>query len=140
MQSIAPVEPPAKKTNPDGNDAAAKKRRPCPRPWGYLDQLLLVSLYMSTNDDASLPESNTSAQPRPYMRTRLLKQQAVYKSARCSRSACLDRAAPVKPPAKKTNPDGNDAAAKLNRACPRPWGYLDQLLLVSLYMSTNDDA
>ena len=42
----------------------------------------------------------------------------------------------VLPPAKNTRPDGNDAAANPNRACPRPLGNLVQLLLVALYMST----
>jgi len=43
---------------------------------------------------------------------------------------------PVLPPAKNTRPDGNDAAAKRFRACPRPVGNVVQLLLVALYMST----
>ncbi len=52
-----------------------------------------------------------------------------------------DQSAPVvKPPAKKTNPDANDAAARAPRACPRPVGYAVQLLLVALYMSTYDDV
>jgi hypothetical protein len=45
----------------------------------------------------------------------------------------------VKPPAKNTSPDANDAAAKQHRACPRPAGYVVQLLLVALYMSTYDE-
>jgi hypothetical protein len=50
------------------------------------------------------------------------------------------RAAPNDmPPAKKTKPDGKDEAAKLDRACPRPSGNLDQLLLIESYMSTYDD-
>jgi hypothetical protein len=40
------------------------------------------------------------------------------------------------PPAKKTKPEGKDAAAKSSRACPRPLGNLIQLLFVALYMST----
>ena len=43
------------------------------------------------------------------------------------------------PPPKKTKPDGNDAAAKLDRACPRPEGYLDQLFFVTSYKSTYAD-
>jgi hypothetical protein len=50
-----------------------------------------------------------------------------------------DQSAPVQPPAKKTNPDANDAAARSLRACPRPVGYVVQLLLVALYMSTYDE-
>ena len=42
----------------------------------------------------------------------------------------------IRPPAKNTRPDGNDAAAKSYRACPRPVGNVVQLLLVALYMST----
>jgi hypothetical protein len=45
----------------------------------------------------------------------------------------------VRPPANKTNPDANDAADKLPRACPRPAGYVLHLLLVALYTSTYDD-
>jgi hypothetical protein len=44
--------------------------------------------------------------------------------------------APVQPPEKNTSPEVNDAAAKWLRACPRPAGYVVQLLLVALYMST----
>jgi hypothetical protein len=43
----APVQPPAKNTSPDANDAAAKWPRACPRPAGNVVQLLLVALYMS---------------------------------------------------------------------------------------------
>jgi hypothetical protein len=52
----APVQPPAKNTNPDANDAAARLPRDCPRPAGYVVQLLLVALYMSTYDDWALPD------------------------------------------------------------------------------------
>jgi hypothetical protein len=38
----------------------------------------------------------------------------------------------VQPPAKKTKPDGSDAPANLNRACPSPWETRIQLLLVEL--------
>jgi hypothetical protein len=51
ITEIAPVLPPAKKTNPDANDAAARKSRACPRPVGYVVQLLLVALYISTYDE-----------------------------------------------------------------------------------------
>jgi len=43
---------------------------------------------------------------------------------------------PASPPAKNIRPDGNDAAAKRDRACPRPVGNVAQLLLVASYMST----
>ncbi len=49
------------------------------------------------------------------------------------------RRTPVAPPAKTTNP-GNEAAAKLWRACPRPSENEIQLLLVVLYMSTYDEG
>jgi len=45
---LTPKVPPAKNTRPDGNDAAAKEYRACPRPVGNVVQLLLVALYMST--------------------------------------------------------------------------------------------
>jgi hypothetical protein len=55
-QNDTPVEPPAKNTSPDANDAAAKLLRACPRPAGYVVQLLLVALYMSTYDERLLPD------------------------------------------------------------------------------------
>jgi hypothetical protein len=51
ITDIAPVPPPAMNTNPDANDAAARSARACPRPVGYVVQLLLVALYMSTYDE-----------------------------------------------------------------------------------------
>ncbi len=68
---------------------------------GYLVQLLLVALYMSTYDDDPFD---------------------------------------AKPPAKNTNPDTSDAAAKQQRASPRPSGYVDQLLLVALYRSMYEEG
>jgi hypothetical protein len=85
------ANPPAKKTNPDGSDAAAKPCLACPRPAGYLVQLLLVALYMSTYDEVSVPASCESEQPRPFTLMQLLKQQVGYKSTRCKcgRRACV---------------------------------------------------
>jgi hypothetical protein len=54
----APVLPPAKKTNPDANEAAARYTRACPRPVGYVVQLSLVALYMSTCDDGTSPHTH----------------------------------------------------------------------------------
>jgi hypothetical protein len=54
---VKPVKPPAKNTSPDASDAAAKPLRACPRPAGYVVQLLLVALYMSTYDDAMRPDT-----------------------------------------------------------------------------------
>ena len=45
-QTISPPVgmPPAKKTKPEGNDAAANRVRPCPRPPGKRVQMLLEAL------------------------------------------------------------------------------------------------
>jgi hypothetical protein len=55
---VKPVKPPAKNTSPDASDAAAKSARACPRPAGYVVQLLLVALYMSTYDDRPLSDAH----------------------------------------------------------------------------------
>jgi hypothetical protein len=57
LDEDSPAQPPAKNTSPDANDAAAKWLRACPRPAGYVVQLLLVALYMSTNDESALPDA-----------------------------------------------------------------------------------
>jgi hypothetical protein len=57
---VKPAQPPAKNTSPDASDAAAKTYRACPRPAGYVVQLLLVALYMSTYDDKPLPDAHAS--------------------------------------------------------------------------------
>ena len=92
--STAPEMPPAKKTNPDGRDAAANSVLACPRPAGYLVQLLLVALYMSTYDEVSvlsMSASCESEQNRPFTLMQLFKQQVGYKSTRCKcgRRACV---------------------------------------------------
>jgi hypothetical protein len=143
-------------TNPDANDAAARKPRACPRPVGYVVQLLLVALYTSTYDDQALPDQHAvSAQltthharngniisnhPKPARRQpTTTTQRALVVTAKQAHDQSAPMT-PVAPPAKNTNPDANDAAARPFRACPRPVGYLDQLLLVALYTSTYDDA
>ncbi len=151
----APVKkPPAKKTNPDANDAAARKPRACPRPVGYVVQLLLVALYMSTYDERPSPDQNAV---RAHLTTHHARNGSIISNHRnparrqpstttqrplvVIAKQARDQSAPVvRPPAKKTNPDANDAAAKSERACPRPVGYVVQLLLVALYMSTYDDG
>jgi hypothetical protein len=62
-QSILPDDqPPAKKTKPDGKDAAAKYPRACPRPFGYLVQLLLVALNRSMFPEYMFPDAQASLQ------------------------------------------------------------------------------
>jgi hypothetical protein len=149
----APLYPPAKNTNPDPNDAPARKFRDCPRPAGYVVQLLLVALYMSTYAERTLPDAHTSvhyqvlhkqvtasasrsvASPSAFNKPQHHKKRA---SQPQSKHAKKEKPA-FQPPAKNTNPDPNDAPANEPRGCPRPAGYAVQLLLVALYMSTYDE-
>jgi hypothetical protein len=122
----APVQPPAKKTNPDANDAAARAPRACPRPVGYVVQLLLVALYMSTYDELVFPGYITVSihltTPLKHALTTsaiIATPPAVNQPKKTQRQPVVtakqthDQSAPViEPPAKKTNPDANDAAAR----------------------------
>ncbi len=66
--------PPAKITKPDGNDAAAKLDRACPRPEGYLDHLFLAESYRSAYEDrVNSPEANMSAKP-PHISEQILRK------------------------------------------------------------------
>jgi hypothetical protein len=120
---------------------------------GYVVQLLLVALYMSTYDEKAVPDQHAvsahltthnarngniiSNHRRPATRQPIeTAQRALVATAK----QVYEQYAPLSPPAKKTNPDANDAAARPLRACPRPLGYVVQLLLVALYMSTYDDG
>ena len=122
----APVSPPAKKTNPDANDAAARAPRACPRPVGYAVQLLLVALYISTYDDVVEPDQNAV---RAHLTTHHARNGSIISNHRnparrqpstttqrplvVTAKQAHDQSAPVeKPPAKKTNPDANDAPAR----------------------------
>jgi hypothetical protein len=51
-------------TKPEGNDAADRSVLACPRPAGFLVQLLLVALYMSTKEDSSEPVVDTLVHPQ----------------------------------------------------------------------------
>jgi hypothetical protein len=57
--------PPAKKTKPEGSDAAPIWARPIERPLGNWDQLLLVALYMSTYLEYGPSAAHVSAQHKP---------------------------------------------------------------------------
>ncbi len=116
-------------------------------------QLLLVALYMSTYDDGLLSDQHAVSAHltvhyarngniirihcRPAHRQQTTTTQRAFV---VTAKQAHNKNAPVAPPAKNTNPDANDAAARPFRACPRPVGYVVQLLLVALYMSTYDDG
>ena len=122
---------------------------------GYVVQLLLVALYMSTYDDGLSPDQHAvsahltthhsrngniiSNHRKPARRQpTTTTQRALVATARQAHLHSAPDSIPDSPPAKKTNPDANDAAAILSRACPRPVRCVVQLLLVALYMSTYD--
>jgi hypothetical protein len=67
-QCYTPLWPPAKKTKPDGSDAAARPYRACPSRLGKRVQLLLVALYMSTSAESPVlsrpPAKNTKPDGR----------------------------------------------------------------------------
>jgi hypothetical protein len=61
------VTPPAKKTKPDGSDAAANLDRVWPKPAGSLVQLLLLALYMSTSAENLSPDVDVSSKTMPLL-------------------------------------------------------------------------
>jgi hypothetical protein len=104
---------------------------------GYVVQLLLVALYMSTYDDAPLSDQHAvsahltthlarndsiisnhrrlaARQPTTTTQRALVvaARQAQYQSAVTARQAHDQSAPDIRPPAKNSSPDANDAAAR----------------------------
>ena len=94
-----------------------------------------VSAHLATNNAHNGNITSNHRKPANRQQTTITKRALVVTARQAQ-----DQSAPVLPPAKNTNPDANDAAARKPRACPRPVGYVVQLLLVALYMSTYDDG
>ncbi len=93
------------------------------------------SMYYSTQQEQKLRRSLADCQFPGVVRLHHQHKNATRSPQAMAQSILPDD----QPPAKKTKPDGKDAAAKYPRACPRPFGYLVQLLLVTLYISMYDD-